>query len=91
MYNKLFGFFMLITTVVNAQNYFEGQIIDDSSGDPLAYTHILVKNSTRGVITNTEGRFSIECSESDTLIISYISFEIKELSATFFRTTRYTI
>jgi len=84
VYNKLFGFFMFITSVVNAQSYFEGRIIDDSNGEPLAYSHILVKSSNRGVITNTEGRFSVECLVSDTLIISYISFEKKELPASFF-------
>ena len=55
--------------------------IRDSSGDPLIGASILVKGTTQGTVTDIDGRFKIQLSQSyPTLVISYTGFATQEFS-----------
>lgn len=54
-----------------------GQILDEQ-GNGIAGASIIVKGSTRGVMADENGRFSIEVSRNDVLVISFLGYEDKE-------------
>jgi len=46
---------------------------------PLESASVIIKNSTIGIVTNSKGQFKIEAKKGDTLAISYLGYEPKEL------------
>lgn len=54
-------------------------IVTDSNGEPLIGVSVGVKGSTNRTVTDVDGMFSISCSESDILEITYIGFEKYEV------------
>ncbi|SMO39682.1 CarboxypepD_reg-like domain-containing protein [Gracilimonas mengyeensis] len=60
-----------------------GQIINQETGSPLPYASILLKNTNAGTASNSDGDFSLEtASKADTLVVSYLGFETKEVPLT---------
>lgn len=55
----------------------EGKVTD-SGNEPLPGTSIIVKGTTRGTVTNIEGKFNLMATPSDTLVFSFIGFETVE-------------
>ena len=56
--------------------------IINSNNNPLPYANIGIKGKTKGTVSNLEGKFSLTLSENenkDTLVISYLGFENKEI------------
>ena len=55
----------------------KGKVVDEfNEGVPGAA--VLVKGGTRGVMTDIDGRFSIEVSEQDILVVSFLGYEDEE-------------
>ena len=53
--------------------------VTDSSGKPLAYASILVKGTTRGTTTNTDGKFFLDLDAGDyTIVAQYVGYQRKE-------------
>lgn len=48
-----------------AQSAFSGFTIDRSTGEPLSFVNIQVKGTSRGVISDLQGRFTIALQEGD--------------------------
>lgn len=60
-----------------------GIVTDGSSGEPLPGVNILIEGTTRGVITDTQGRYSIDVNEStDVLIFSYVGYNSERFEVT---------
>ncbi len=62
--------------------YLSGILIDETSGDPLPFATIGLKNKGRGTITNSNGEFGLKIttgSLNDTLSFSYLGFLGKEI------------
>lgn len=49
--------------------------VTDSKGEPIIGANILEKGTANGVITNTEGEFSMNIPPYATIVVSYISYE----------------
>lgn len=49
-------------------------IITDESGQPVIGANVVVKGTTNGTITDIDGNFSLEVTEGDILIVSYIGY-----------------
>ena len=60
-------------------NSVTGTIIDDL-GDPLIGVTVVEKGTTKGVITNVDGKFSIDATPNSTIVISYVGFKTKEIT-----------
>ncbi len=56
-----------------------GTITDDSS-QPLMGVSIIVKDTTTGAVTDFDGNYSIEASNGDILVFSYIGYEPQEVT-----------
>ena len=57
----------------------KGTVTDGSDGSPLVGCAVTVKGTSRGAITNLQGRYSIEAKKGETLVFSYIGFEKAEM------------
>ncbi|RAW00543.1 SusC/RagA family TonB-linked outer membrane protein [Pseudochryseolinea flava] len=56
-----------------------GTVIDDT-GSPLPGVNVLIKGTTRGTTTDSDGKFVINVdSENDVLVFSFIGYEMKEV------------
>ncbi|MDR2037571.1 MAG: TonB-dependent receptor, partial [Bacteroidales bacterium] len=51
-----------------------GNVLDER-GDPLPGASVVVKGSTRGVMTDPDGTFSIRALSTDELIVSYVGYD----------------
>lgn len=56
-----------------------GTINADGETEPLIGVTVLKKNTTEGTTTDLDGKFSLDASPSDTLVISYTGFQTLEL------------
>ncbi len=56
-----------------------GQVIDADSLKPIPFVHIVKKTNNIGVSTNYDGFFTIAIRKTDTLIISSMGFQNKEI------------
>ncbi|MCD7941155.1 MAG: carboxypeptidase-like regulatory domain-containing protein [Bacteroides intestinalis] len=60
-----------------------GQVWDDELGEPLLGASILVKESNTGVITDMDGRFSVQIPmKGATIVISYLGYKTQTIKVT---------
>jgi len=62
-----------------AQSQVRGKVIDPASGGPLPSASVLVQGTSRGVLTDDQGEFTIQASGEDVLLISYIGYESQQV------------
>lgn len=55
--------------------------VKDDLNSPVPGVSVTVKNSNKGVVTNNKGEFNISVNEQDTLLISSVGYESKEITA----------
>lgn len=54
-------------------------VIKDASGEPIIGASVTVKGTSRGDASDMDGKFTVEASSSDILVISYIGFHPQEI------------
>jgi TonB-linked SusC/RagA family outer membrane protein len=54
--------------------------IHDEQGEPAIGASVSIKGSRQGVVTDTDGRFSLEAPDNATLVISYIGYLTQEIA-----------
>jgi len=71
--------FLVLSFSINSfsQIIIKGSVHNDSI--PLESASVIIKNSKRGVATNAKGQFKIEAKKGDTLSISYLGYDTKEI------------
>ena len=52
-----------------------GVVTDQETGVPIPGANVTVQNTTRGVVTDFDGNYSIEVSEGEVLVFSYIGYK----------------
>src|SRR5690349_5141928 len=53
--------------------------VTDANNKPLAYASILLKGTTRGTTTNTDGKFFLDLEPGDyTIVAQYVGYQRKE-------------
>lgn len=65
---------------VTQQRQVSGTITDETTGESIIGANVIIKGSTTGVITDLDGRFTIQASGNDILLISYIGYIPKEVA-----------
>ncbi len=87
--NKLLTLLMLMIIAIGAKaqvKKISGMVIDDSRGTSLGFANVVVKETSKGVTTDIDGKFTIEVDftgkANQTLVISYISYETLEVPIT---------
>jgi hypothetical protein len=62
------------------QKQVSGQVVD-GEGQPLAGVSVSIKNTTKGITSDKDGKYHLAVEEKDTLIFSFVGFERNELIA----------
>lgn len=75
----LLGTFMLMSSLTFAQ--ITGKVTDASTGDPLVGATVLIEGNTTGTSTNIDGTFTLDTTPEGTLVVSFIGYEIANLTA----------
>lgn len=70
---------LLLSLGISAQQTIHG-VLHSPSGDPLSGATITVKGTKNSTISNANGEFSVKASPGNTLVISYIGYQTKEIS-----------
>ena len=65
--------FCLSSAFVFAQKQISGTVIDQD-GLPLPSASVQIKNTSQGTTTDFDGNFSLQVSEGDILVVSYVGF-----------------
>ena len=74
----VFMMFCQISSMVSQEEMTITGVVTDASGVPLPGVNVIIEGTTIGVQTNFDGEYSIEASQGDTLIYSYIGLETVE-------------
>lgn len=77
----LFAFF-LIPTFMLAQNTVSGKVTEQATSLPLPTVNVLIKNTTKGTVTDFDGNYNLQANEGDILVFSYVGFLTKEITYT---------
>lgn len=81
--NKTVILFLMFSTSFLAQTI-KGTVLDHHTELPIKNVNVLLKGSQLGDVTNREGEFKIKMNSSikrtDTLVLSYVGYQHKELS-----------
>ena len=67
-----------IFTLQNNEILVKGIVLDESD-IPIIGANILVKGTTKGVLSDFDGRFELLVDEGETLVVSYIGYATKEV------------
>ncbi len=71
------GFFSMYSQSISVQGK-----VTDQNNLPLFGVNVLVKDATRGTTTDFDGNYSIEVSQNDILVFSYVGFLTEEFQIT---------
>ncbi len=75
---NLIVLFMLFSSYVMAQTI--SGTVSSTSGEKLPGVGIVIKGTTKGTTTDKDGRYSIEVRKGQTLIFSYVGYQLQEVS-----------
>jgi len=79
IYPLLVLFFSSFLSVFAQVKTIKGIIYDQSSGDVLIGGTVSIKGTSKGVISNLEGRYEIRASIGDVLVFSYVGYKTEEI------------
>lgn len=54
--------------------------ITDEKGEPLVGGSVVIKGTTKGSITDVDGRFQLDAKEGDVLVLSFVGYKKKEIT-----------
>ena len=75
-----FMFFLLCSTVMLAQNKVSGTVLD-AAGEPLIGVSVLEAGTTNGVVTDFDGKFTLNVKQGAKLTISYVGYTSQTVAA----------
>lgn len=68
-----------VQVTIEADVEVSGRVLDDQ-GDPLPGATVLVKGTTMGTVTDTDGKYQLSVSEDAVLTISFLGFKTQEIA-----------
>jgi len=72
---------VIFASFASAQDITSG-ILTDGQNRPIPGANILVKGTTKGTLTDFDGKYTIAASDGDVLIFSYIGYTTVEVEST---------
>lgn len=72
--------FLISATIWSQVQKISGKIISEEDSKPLSGVSITIKGKTGGTQTNANGEFSIDASQGDVLVVSFIGFTSQEVT-----------
>ena len=75
LYRISLAIIMAITNLGVFAHEITGFVKDSKSQEPLPFSNIWVKGTTRGTMSDTNGQFVIKLSQNDTLCVSTVGYQ----------------
>ncbi len=96
MHRYFLYFFILFcyaSAAVAQKILISGRVMDASTGEPLPYVNVSVKNTTTGAISDESGVFSFSCFHNphDSIQFRYVGYQSQSISVDRFINTKYTV
>lgn len=80
---RFIGFFLFLLCLsftVQAQTFnVKGKVLSEGDNEPVPGALVIVKGTQRGTITDIDGSFTMEASVGETLVVSFVGFNSKEI------------
>ena len=73
--------FLVTSLAVSAQNRTITGQITGGDNEPLIGASVVVKGTTKGSVTDIDGKFSLEAPENATLVVSFVGYATQEVAA----------
>ena len=65
----------------DSKSLITGKVIDATNGEPLPGVNILIEGTTTGTVTNTEGKYSLEVTTPNAvLVFSYVGYMLQKVA-----------
>lgn len=71
----IFFVFTTIVAVWAQQEIFQGMVVDSATFSALPYVNIRIKGTNRGTSADANGKFAIQATRKDTLLISLVGYD----------------
>ena len=71
---------LLLFVTVNAQNFDVTGVVTDENSEPILGVNVVIKNTTSGIVTDSNGNFKINLSKASVLQFSFISYQTYEIT-----------
>lgn len=78
-FNLTVFFFLLVGFAYAQQVKVTGKVTDSESGDPLPGVNVLIKSTSKGDVTDSDGIYSIEVEKGDVLTYSFVGYKTTEV------------
>ncbi|MBN2868826.1 MAG: SusC/RagA family TonB-linked outer membrane protein, partial [Flavobacteriaceae bacterium] len=82
IFKGLLFVFILIPSLMMAQSTVSGKVTEQATSLPLPTVNVLIKNTTKGTVTDFDGNYNLQVNEGDILVFSYVGFLTKEVTYT---------
>ena len=69
---------MMTAVTALAQSAISGTVISAQDGEPVIGAAVKVKGETQGVVTNIDGKFTINVEAGKTLVFSYVGMMLRQ-------------
>ena len=79
-YKCFLSFLFLVCYVQLQAQSVSGRVTDATSGDGLPGVNILIKGTTSGTISDTDGNYNLQAASNATLVFSFVGYEAQEVS-----------
>ncbi|WP_255584545.1 TonB-dependent receptor plug domain-containing protein [Zunongwangia sp. SCSIO 43204] len=83
---KGFRFFFILmmmlgmSSFAQSQELITGMVTSEVDGMPLPGVNVIIQGTSTGTVTDIDGNYSIEASENDVLVFSFIGFQQQEIT-----------
>lgn len=77
--NALLFCLILLPATLMAQSTATGTVTDKANAMPLPGVNVIIKGTTRGTVTDFDGKYSLEVSQGEVLVFSYVGYTTQEI------------
>ena len=76
MKKSILLFLIILPTILSAQFVYKAKVVDQESGNPLAFVNVVIKGSHKGTTTDIDGNFLLKSNVMvDTLLLTYVGYQ----------------
>ncbi len=80
--NSIYIFFLIVALLVSNSAYAQKRVtgkVTDQQEAPIPGVTVVEKGTSKGTITDSDGNYSLEVAEGNTLVFSFVGFQTKEV------------
>ncbi|BDD05363.1 SusC/RagA family TonB-linked outer membrane protein [Aureibacter tunicatorum] len=70
---------MLGTEALAQATWYQGTVVGQSDGLPIPGVNVLIKGTSKGTVTDFDGKFSLDANAGDVLVMSFVGYQTQEV------------